>query len=176
MSCVVLYEHLGWKPHEGVASVFGQENSSKVSAFHPNQQGHTIEEWIQLKVRICRQIDIGNIPHAWGNNTILTYDQSELIEHTQFVCHYFSPFSGSMLHIYMDFVWNMVLARIHDEDRGFDPVGEEILKPCAYHNATNHSLSRCLSFCYDIEASVNMGKIQVEFVPCGWGGVGKKND
>ena len=48
MSCAILYEHLGWKTHEGVASVFGKGNSSKVCAFHKNQQGNTIEECLQL--------------------------------------------------------------------------------------------------------------------------------
>ena len=54
---------------------------------------------------------------------------------------------------------------IHEDDRGLDPVGVEILKPYAYHNATNHSLSRCLNFCYDIGTLVNLGKILIEFVP-----------
>ena len=77
----------------------------------------------------------------WADNTVLTYDQSEPIEYTRLICHYLTPFRKSLLQIYNDLVQNGVSASIHEDDRGLDPVGVEIWKPCAYHNATNHSLS-----------------------------------
>ena len=70
-----------------------------------------------------------------------------------------------MLHIYMDLVQNRVLAPIHDDDEDLNPVRGEIWKPCAYHDATDHSLSRCPSFRYNVETLVNSGKIRVEFFP-----------
>lgn len=81
--CALVYEHLNWKPHEGVASGFEHVNSPKVCSFHPNHGGHTIDECVLLKARICHQIDIVNTPRMWGYNTVLTYDQSEENEHTQ---------------------------------------------------------------------------------------------
>ena len=100
----------------------------------------------------------------WGNDTILAYDPSEPIERTQFVCHYFTLFKESMLHIYMDLVKNGVLDFLQDDDRGFDPVEGEIFKPCAYHDAIDHSISKCLGVCYDLESLVNMRKIRVKFI------------
>lgn len=81
----------------------------------------------------------------WGDNTTLTYDQPEPSEHTQFICHYFTPFRKFLLQIYNDLVQNGVLTFIHEDDRGLDPIGAEIWKPCSYHNSIDHSLSGCLS-------------------------------
>ena len=101
-------------------------------------------------MRIYYQIDIGNILHMWGNNNVLAYDSSESIEHTQFVCYYFTLFKESSLHIYMDLVKNGVLAFLHDDERFLNPIGGEIFKPCAYHDAIDHSISKCLGFRYDL--------------------------
>ena len=59
----------------------------------------------------------------------------------------------------MDLVYNGVLSPIHDDDKGLDPIGEDIWKQCTYQNATNQSLSRCFIFLYDVEDLVNIGKI-----------------
>lgn len=160
MSCSLLYEHIEWKPHEKTITIFGHENPSMVCAFCLNQQGHTIKEYVHLKARICRQIDIGNIPHMWGDNSVLTYDQMDSIEHTRFLFHYLTPLRKLMSQIYSDLVRNEVLASICDDERGLDLVGEEIWRPCAYHNAISHSLSRCLIFLYDVEILVNLGKTE----------------
>uniref|UniRef100_M1B272 Uncharacterized protein n=1 Tax=Solanum tuberosum TaxID=4113 RepID=M1B272_SOLTU len=60
-----------------------------------------------------------------------------------------------------------VLASIRNDDEAIDPVGIEIWKPCPYHDAIDHNIGRFLRFRYDVESLVNMGKIQVEFVPRG---------
>lgn len=62
----------------------------------------------------------------------------------------------SMLQIYSNLVQNGVLASFYKDGRDLDPIGEKIWKRCAYHDAADHSLSRCLSFCYEVEALVNM--------------------
>lgn len=45
------------------------------------------------------------------------------------------------------------------------PIISEIWKCCPYHDATDHNIGRCLGFRYGVESIVNMGMIQVEFVP-----------
>ena len=116
-------------------------------------------------MRATQDEDIGNIPHMRGNNTALAYDLSEPIERTQFVCYKFTPFKESMLHIYMDLVNNAILASLYDDDNSRDLVGGEIVKPCAYHDAINYSISKCFVFHYDLESPVNMENIIVEFIP-----------
>lgn len=107
----------------------------------------------------------------WGWNTVLTYDQQEAIElvtkHTQVYYHYFTSFRKTLLEIYNDLVQKVVLSSIQDDDEALDPIGIEIWKPCAYHDAIYHSIRMFIRFCYDLEALVNMGKIRVEFSPRG---------
>lgn len=53
------------KHYEGVTLGFGHENSQKVCAFYLNQRGHTLEEFLLLKVKICNLIDTRKILHMW---------------------------------------------------------------------------------------------------------------
>lgn len=69
-----------------------------------------------------------------------------------------------MLEIYSDLVCNGVLASLHDNDRGIDPIGVETFKHCAYHDALDYRFSTCLCFCYDIESFVDMRKILVDII------------
>ncbi|KAH0652419.1 hypothetical protein KY290_030852 [Solanum tuberosum] len=160
-----------FQPLEGTTFGFGHESSQKTCAYHPNQRGHTIEECVELKAVISNLINIGEIPHMWGWNIVFTCDQQEpsmpVIEHSLFYCHYFTPFKKMLLDIYSLLVQKGVLASIRKDDEAIDPVGIEIWKPCPYHDAIDHNIGRCLRFCYDVESLVNMGKIQVEFVPRG---------
>uniref|UniRef100_M1AEV4 Uncharacterized protein n=1 Tax=Solanum tuberosum TaxID=4113 RepID=M1AEV4_SOLTU len=173
--CSLIYEHLKasgmLKPLEGTTFGFGHESSQKTCAYHPNQRGHTIEECVELKAAICNLINIGEIPYIWGENNVLTCDQQELsmpvTEYTLFYCHYFTPFKKTLLNIYSLLVRKGILASIGKDDEAIDPVGIEIWKPCPYHDAIDHNIGRCLRFRYDVESLVNMGKIQVEFVPRG---------
>ncbi|KAH0663233.1 hypothetical protein KY284_028164 [Solanum tuberosum] len=175
VSCALIYEHLKTlgmlKPLEGTAFGFGHESSQKTCAYHSNQRGHTIEECMELKAAIRNLINIGEIPYMWGRNTVLTCDQQEpnmpVTKHTRFYCHYFTPFKKTLLDIYSLLVQKGVLASIRKDDEAIYPVGIEIWKPCPYHNAIDHNIERCLKFRYDVESLVNMGKIQVEFVPRG---------
>ena len=70
-----------------------------------------------------------------------------------------------MLHIYMDLVKIGVLASLHGDDRGLDPVGGEIFKLCAYRDSIDHNISECIVFLYDLESLVNMRKIRVVLIP-----------
>uniref|UniRef100_M1E0C5 Uncharacterized protein n=1 Tax=Solanum tuberosum TaxID=4113 RepID=M1E0C5_SOLTU len=173
--CALIYEHLKasgmLKPLEGTTFGFGHEGSQKTCAYHPNQRGHTIEECVELKAAIRNLINIGEIPYMWGENIILTCDQPEpnmpVTKHTLFYCHYFTPFKKTLLGIYSQLVRKRVLASIIKDEKAIDPVGIEIWKPFPYHDAIDHNIGRCLRFHYDVESLVNMGKIQVEFVPRG---------
>uniref|UniRef100_M1D9J8 Uncharacterized protein n=1 Tax=Solanum tuberosum TaxID=4113 RepID=M1D9J8_SOLTU len=108
VSYALSYEHLKasrmFKPLEGTTFGFVFESSQKMCAYHPNQRGHTIEECVELKAAIRNLINVGEIPYMWGENTILTCDQTEtnmpVTEHTLFYCHYFTPFKKTLLEIY----------------------------------------------------------------------------
>uniref|UniRef100_M1DA97 Uncharacterized protein n=1 Tax=Solanum tuberosum TaxID=4113 RepID=M1DA97_SOLTU len=175
MPCALIYEHLKvsgmLKPLEGTPFGFGHESSQKTCAYPPNQRGHTIEEYVELKEAICNLINVGEIPYMWGDNTVRTCDRQEpsmpVTEHTLFYCHYFTPFKKMLLNIYSMLVRKGVLASIRKDDEAIDPVGIGIWKPCPFHDAIDHNIGRCLRFRYDVESLVNVGKIQVEFVPHG---------
>ncbi|KAH0743596.1 hypothetical protein KY290_031589 [Solanum tuberosum] len=169
--CALIYEHLKasgmLKPLEGTTFGFGHESSQKTCAYHQNQRGHTTEECVELKAAIHNLINIGEIPYMWGENTVLTCDQSEpsmpITKHTLFYCHYFTSFKKTLLGIYSQLVRKGVLASIRKDGEAIDPIGSEIWKSCPYHDATDHNIRRCLKFRYDVESLDNMGKIQVEF-------------
>ena len=92
-----------------------------------------------------------------GYNTIVTYNHLETIEYTWFIMDLFTQFRKPLLQIYSD-LDNAVLVSIHEDERGLDLVRIEIWKHFAYYNATDHSLSRCLSFLYGVETPINLGK------------------
>uniref|UniRef100_M1DDA2 Uncharacterized protein n=1 Tax=Solanum tuberosum TaxID=4113 RepID=M1DDA2_SOLTU len=173
ISCAIIYEHLRaeriLKPIKGTTSEVEPMDVRKTCAYHPDCNGHIIEECVELKAAIRDLIKIGKIPYKWGDNTFLTCDQPEpsipVTEHTVFYCHFFTHFKRSLLDIYCELVRKGVLTSIKRDDETFDPVRIEIWKPCPYHDTIDHIVGMCLGFRYDLESLINKGRIQVEFLP-----------
>uniref|UniRef100_M1DVL6 Uncharacterized protein n=1 Tax=Solanum tuberosum TaxID=4113 RepID=M1DVL6_SOLTU len=88
-----------------------------------------------------------------------------ITEHTLFYCHYVTPFKRTRWAIYCQLVQRGILTPIRRDDEFVDAFGDEIWKPCHYHDAVDHNIGMCLGFRYDMEFLINKGKIQVDFPP-----------
>ncbi|KAH0712287.1 hypothetical protein KY289_008246 [Solanum tuberosum] len=157
------------KPLKGTTSNVQHEDVCKTCAYYLDQNGHTIEECVGLKAAIRDLVKIGKITYMWGDNTLLTYDQPEpsipVTEHMLFYCHYFTPFKGTLWDIYRQLVQRGILTPIKRDDGIVEPFEIKIWKPCPYHDDIDHNIGMCLGFRYDVESLINMGRIQVEFLP-----------